>query len=143
VVTSLWTRAEVGHRAAVVPARLVAAFALPCSPQSAGAARGRVRAALVAASLRDLTDDATLIASELVGNAVQHAHSPVDVALIAAGDILVILVADSSPLPPVIRAAGDCSESGHGLMIVDAIADRWGHWASNAGKTVWASIRFA
>jgi anti-sigma regulatory factor (Ser/Thr protein kinase) len=97
----------------------------------------------VAASLRDLTDDVTLIASELVGNAVQHAHSPVDVALIAAGDILVILVADSSRLLPVIGPAADYSESGHGLIIVDAIADRWGHWASNAGKTVWASLRFA
>jgi anti-sigma regulatory factor (Ser/Thr protein kinase) len=143
VATSEGIRREVVHRATAPPARLVDAFGLPCSPRSAGAARGRVRAALVAASLRDLTDDAALITSELVGNAVQHAHSPVDVALVMARGIFVILVADSSRLPPVMGAAVDRTESGRGLVIVDAIADRWGHWASNAGKTVWASLRFA
>ena len=143
VLTSARTRAEIEHRIAVAPDSLVAAFALPRSPQSVGAARGRVRAALVAASLLDLTDDATLITSELVGNAVQHARSPVDVALITAHGVLTILVADSSRLPPVIGLAVDWAETGRGLVIVDAIADRWGHWPTNAGKTVWACLRFA
>jgi serine/threonine-protein kinase RsbW len=140
VVISARLRAEIEHRTAVAPDSLVAAFALPRSPQSAGVARGHVRAALVAASLPDLTDDAALITSELVGNAMQHADSPVDVALITAHGVLVILVADSSRLPPVVGAAGDWTESGRGLVIVDAIADRWGHWPTNAGKTVWACL---
>lgn len=140
VVISARMRAEIEHRTAVAPDSLVAAFALPRSPQSARAARGRVRAALLAAGLPDLTDDAALITSELVGNAVQHADSPVDVALITAHGLM-ILVADSSRLPPVMGAAVDWTESGRGLVIVDAIADRWGHWLTNAGKTVWACLR--
>jgi serine/threonine-protein kinase RsbW len=143
VAISARLRAEIEHRTAVAPGSLVAAFALPRSPQSAGVARGRVRAALEAASLLDLTDDATLITSELVGNAVQHADSPVDVALITANGVLMILVADSSRLPPVLGAAVDQTESERGLVIVDAIADHWGHWPTNAGKTVWACLRFA
>ena len=143
VVISARMRAEIEHRTEVAPDSLVAAFALPRSPQSAGEARGRVRAALVAASLLDLTDDATLITSELVGNAVQHAGSPVDVALIRAHGVLMILVADSSRLPPVMGAAVDTTESGRGLVIVDVIADSWGHWLTSAGKTVWACLRFA
>ena len=141
VVISARLRAQIEHRTAVAPDILVVAFALPGSPQSAGAARVRVRAAPAAAGLPDLTDDAMLITSELVGNAVQHAGSPVDVALITAHGVLMILVADSSRLPPVMDAAVDTTESGRGLVIVDAIADSWGHWLTNAGKTVWACLR--
>ena len=110
VVISAGLSAEIEHCTAVAADSLVAAFALARSPQSAGAARGRVRAALVAASLLGLTDDATLITSELVGNAVQHAGSPVDVALITAGGVLLILVADSSRLPPVMGTTVDSTE---------------------------------
>jgi serine/threonine-protein kinase RsbW len=142
MITSAAARAELEHRPGSAADGLLAAFTLPAVPESAGAARRRVRAALAARGLEDLTSDAQLIVSEFTANAVRHAGSPVDVALIMAGGALMIIAADSSRVPPVMREAGD-GESGRGLVIVDAVADRWGSWPSGAGKSLWAVIRTA
>lgn len=133
-------RAELEHRPAAADG-LLAAFTLPAAPESAGAARRRVRSALSSRSLEDLAGDAELIVSEFTANAVRHAGSPVEVVLITAGGVLMIIAADSSRVPPVLCGTGD-GESGRGLVIVDGVADRWGWWPSSAGKSVWAAIRF-
>jgi serine/threonine-protein kinase RsbW len=142
VTASPEVRAELERRPLTAPDGLLAAFTLPAVPESAGAARRRVRAALISRGLAGVAEDTQTIASELVANAVQHAGSPVDVALIIAGSVLVIVAADSSPVPPVIKKTSD-GESGRGLIIVDAVADRWGSWPSRAGKAVWAAVRIA
>ena len=73
------------HRPATMPGGLLAAFTLPAAPASARAARGRVRAFLMTSGIGKLADDAEVIVSELVANAVRHAASPADVVLITAG----------------------------------------------------------
>lgn len=142
MVTPAEVRAELEHRPATMRSGLLASFTLPAAPESAGAARGRVRAALLASGLRDLADDAELIVSEFVTNAVLHARSPARVTLITAGGALMIITADSSQEPPAMSTAQKGAESGRGLVIVDAITGgQWGWSMSSAGKSVWASLR--
>jgi hypothetical protein len=134
-------RAELEHRPVAMPGGLLAAFTVPAAPESASAARGRVRAALLNSGLRELADDAEAIVSEFVANAVRHARSPVGVALITAGGALMIITADSSREPPAMSTDQDDAESGRGLMIVDAITGgQWGWSTSSAGKSVWAIL---
>jgi hypothetical protein len=77
----------------------------------------RVRAALTSRGLAGVTGDAEAIVAEFVANAARHAGSPVDLALIAAGGVLMIIAADSSRMPPVISL----NESGSpGLVTVCA-----------------------
>ncbi len=142
-MTAAEGRAELEHRPAAVPGGPLAAFTLPAVPESACAARGHVRAALMTSGLRVLADDAETIVSELVANAVRHAASPADVALIVAGGALMIITGDSSPVPPAMSTAEDDAESGRGLAIVDAVTGgRWGWWKTSTGKVVWTSLDF-
>ena len=141
-MTPAEARAELEHGPAAMPGGLLAAFTLPAAPESASAARGRARAALMTSGLRELADDADAIVSELVANAVRHARSPADIALITAGGALMIITADALREPPAMSADQDGAESGRGLVIVDAITGgQWGWSTSSAGKTVSAILR--
>ncbi|MGK5630144.1 ATP-binding protein [Streptomyces sp. URMC 123] len=90
----------------------------------------------------------TLLAGELVANAVRHgAHggkAEFRLVLTAdpAGPTLRVEVSDTCPAPPVpvpaARLAPD-AESGRGLLLVEALATRWGIDLRSAdGKTIWA-----
>ena len=90
------------------------------------AARERVRAAA-----RDLkrADDAVLLVSELVTNAVKYGgEGPVELQLERSDQQLRIAVRDrGGPGPlPEMREADDGAEGGHGLRLVYVLADRWG-----------------
>ncbi|MFD2683481.1 ATP-binding protein [Streptomyces phyllanthi] len=102
----------------------------------------------------------SLIAAELTSNAVRHGHVPgrdFHVQLTVAGDACRIEVTDTraeKQLPTEHRtlspdSASDCdsefeseSESGRGLLLVEALADKWGvaPRPSAPGKTVWAEL---
>ncbi|MET7617394.1 ATP-binding protein [Streptomyces sp. NPDC005408] len=90
----------------------------------------------------------TLIAAELVANAVRHGHVPgrdFHLRLAAAPAALEIDVTDTrgERRPrPAPRPPGPDDESGRGLLLVDALADRWGITPRSAapGKTVWAVL---
>lgn len=86
------------------------------------------------------TDDAALIVSELVTNAVRHATPPVQLRLLASEIALTIAVADGSSRPPRPMAAGT-RESGRGLTIVQALAAAWRSELQPAGgKVVYARL---
>jgi serine/threonine-protein kinase RsbW len=86
-------------------------------------------------------DDAALVLSELVGNAVRHAHGEVmQVRLRRNGDVLRIAVHDRSSAPPAPREASFEDESGRGMMIIDALSHRWGWEPRVDGKVVWADV---
>jgi hypothetical protein len=54
---------------------------------------------------------------------------------------LLILVWDASPLPPVPIRASDDAENGRGLLLVDDLSIRWGHFQHHGGgKAVWALL---
>jgi serine/threonine-protein kinase RsbW len=82
-----------------------------------------------------------LLASELIANAVLHGPpgGSVTVRTVRADDRLRVEVddADSTTRPRLIRRQ-HADDGGHGLMLVDRFADRWGYdLHGEDGKTVW------
>ena len=116
---------------------------MPCEPASASRARRLVRAALNTWTLGDLIDDGTLIISELVGNAVRHSGCRlvrVSVRL-SDQDRVRLAVTDKCLQPPTAQTPCCDDKSGRGLVMVDAMADRWGTEHRAWGKIVWAELR--
>ncbi|WOI63642.1 ATP-binding protein [Streptomyces fradiae] len=73
-------------------------------------------------SLDSLTDDAELVVSELVTNAVRHGAGPVGLRVALGVGELRIEVRDGSSIPARLRTADPADESGRGLFLVDAVA---------------------
>jgi serine/threonine-protein kinase RsbW len=82
----------------------------------------------------------TLVANELVANAIVHASSAPVLALAVDGPDLMVRVSDDSPRLPAVRAPRPEEIGGRGLMLVNALADRWGYDPSPPGKVVWATF---
>ncbi|MFG2961045.1 ATP-binding protein [Streptomyces sp. NPDC048291] len=90
------------------------------------------------------SQDAQLVVSELVTNAVRHAPGPVGLALEVSADagLLRIAVSDTSPRPPVLSAHDPRRVGGHGLHLVTRLCGRL-HTAvaRETGKQVVAHLR--
>jgi anti-sigma regulatory factor (Ser/Thr protein kinase) len=89
-----------------------------------------------------------LVVSELVTNAVLHAATTAAILLELSrvGDALRVTVSDDSAQAPQRRdhPFPSAAESGRGVEIVDALADRWGtELHRRDGKTVWCELRTA
>ncbi|WP_373463756.1 ATP-binding protein [Streptomyces canus] len=84
--------------------------------------------------------------AELAANAATHGRVPgrgFRLTLYVVGGTLRIEVTDTrgNQLPQLPAAADESGESGRGLRIVDALADRWGvAHGPTPRKTVWAEI---
>lgn len=80
------------------------------------------------------------VVSELATNAIRHAKSAFVLEVRSHDGRVRIAVTDvsSDPPRPSVRAKGD--PTGRGLMIVEAMSDRWGFHPDGAGKVVWAEI---
>ncbi|MFF5694083.1 ATP-binding protein [Streptomyces albidoflavus] len=118
---------------------------LPCTPESALAARRLIRQALGAWALDDLADDACLVAGEMVANACRHTRSPVIRVSVTRldGTTVEIAVTDRSRVLPARKPAAPDALDGRGLLLVDAVAARWGADPQRWGKRVWAEVRAA
>lgn len=90
------------------------------------------------------SDAATLVVAELAANAALHGRVPGrDFALRLAHDpharVLRIEVSDTHPAHPTRVRPSSNDTHGRGLVLVDAIATRWGVLdRTGPGKTVWA-----
>ena len=124
----------------------IIAFILPGIPESVRIARFHVRAAFVFHDLGQLADDAAVITSELVTNAVQHACGDVTatigvtVARPRDSEAMIVAVSDSSTLAPVLHIAAPGSERGRGLQIVESLSAHWGWHPEPGGKAVFAIL---
>lgn len=105
---------------------------------SARAARRFVAEAVAAIGMP--TDEALLLASELVTNVVLHARTDFVVRMAVTEDALRVAVVDENTRLPTRVAAPVDATSGRGLSIVDAVAQRWGVEAHAGGKTVWFEL---
>ncbi|GAA0503277.1 hypothetical protein Ade02nite_36100 [Paractinoplanes deccanensis] len=115
-------------------------------PSSAATARQLVTAACEEWGMPLLLPRARLVATELVGNAVVHAGTPIDVVISHRGQVrrpvtrrspyLHLAVYDRSPRMP---ATGD--GRGHGMRIITAAVQGWGALPTREGKVVWAMLR--
>ncbi|WP_062212816.1 ATP-binding protein [Streptomyces sp. NBRC 109706] len=118
---------------------------LPSEPASAGLARRITRHQLgVRWQLpEELTENAVLLVSELVGNAVQHAGAPEFGLRFRRGRGRVrVEVSDPSRALPVLLPVREMAViSGRGLFLVDTLADRWGVDLLPQGKCTWFEMR--
>ncbi|WP_395293680.1 ATP-binding protein [Kitasatospora hibisci] len=136
-----------------VPRSLVAL--LPATPKGAALCRRTACRQLADWGIESAASgpfhSARLVVAELAANAITHGRAPgrmfeLGLALTptAAGDALLRIEVsdcrgDRYPAPPAITSAN--SQSGRGLMLIDALTDRWGAVPRPpGGKTVWAEI---
>ncbi len=113
-------------------------------------ARDFTSATLGSWGLSRLTDDAVVIVSELVTNAVRHGMSersrsaderPVKLSLVRNGRFVVCIVTDPSSEDPTVLSPDDACETGRGLQLIEALSEAWG-WSPlpGMGKAVWAAL---
>jgi anti-sigma regulatory factor (Ser/Thr protein kinase) len=116
---------------------------LPTDEQAPGVARRFLRETSCLAHHARVMDEAELLVSELVTNAVVHGTPPVTVSVECDGsEGLRVAVTDGSSHSPVPREASPDDESGRGIHLVDVISDRWGVAPNRGdGKAVWFTLR--
>lgn len=122
---------------------------LPFAARCVASARRAMVADLTAAGVpRRLVDDAVLVVSELLGNAVRHARPLPDPARMevswAVTDVATVRVevTDGGALTfPQAARPGLGATGGRGLAIVEELADSWGVTEHGDGCTVWALLR--
>ena len=85
-------------------------------------------------------DDAVLVLSELVTNAMIHTDTGCTIEARHGDDLLRLEVRDQSPQAPVKRLVGASDIGGRGLHVVDAVAEAWGWEPAADGKRVWAIV---
>jgi anti-sigma regulatory factor (Ser/Thr protein kinase) len=88
----------------------------------------------------EAVDEIAIVASELVTNALMHAHGQVEVAVQRNDHAVRLEVSDGSALVPIIREVTNQETTGRGMRIVEQLTDRWGADAGPGGKTVWVEI---
>lgn len=104
-------------------------------------ARKMIGDQLWAWGLGRLIEDAELITSELVTNALRHGRHPLELRLTALPDRVRITVLDANA-DAVPERVGDRGllEGGRGLALVEQLCIDWGHDVVPDGKQVWAEL---
>ena len=113
---------------------------LPSSHDSPRVARRFVEGLLEAWGCESLIDTVTLLASELVANAVLHTSSEVKLSVRLVGDRIRVEVADRSTSLPRRRDAGGNDETGRGSDLVEVLTTAWGIDGRPDGKSIWFEI---
>lgn len=114
--------------------------------RSVATARSFVRDTLQGWGFADIVDDAVVLTSELVTNAVVHAGTHADVLCLRSDDGVRIEVADryperEIPLQGSLATMGSPDrEGGRGLQLCAAIAGRWGVEYTPTHKQVWFQL---
>jgi anti-sigma regulatory factor (Ser/Thr protein kinase) len=122
-----------------LPADRSVAWRLPGDPQQVALARRLVRETLVGWGLTHLVDTTELLVSELVTNAIQHAGGELRLRL-QRDRALLCEVCDSTPNPPELREFSATAEHGRGILLVNALADKWNFRRTASGKVVWFEL---
>jgi anti-sigma regulatory factor (Ser/Thr protein kinase) len=115
---------------------------LPADPTAPGVARAFLRCATEEWGVDDdLAQDAAMVITELVANAVDHARTESTLSIGVAHEGLCVSVRDTRP-GPVLRPApiDPTAARGRGLQMVDALTTAWGVTLHAGGKTVWAVL---
>ncbi|MFC4908571.1 ATP-binding protein [Actinomadura gamaensis] len=119
---------------------------LPHAPSSVAVARRRLGSELTASGVGEsVVDDASVIVSELISNALRHARplpsGQVRVTWTRRGDLIEISVSDGGATTEPRRGPGTLSSlGGRGLGIVETLAEGWGVRREDGATTVWARL---
>ncbi len=117
------------------------AVPLPVEPGSAGAARRLLRDAVAGQEESESVDDAVLLISELVTNAVHHTRHLLLVRVVLQDGLLRVEVTDDHPDLPSPSVREVSATGGRGLQFVDDLAAQWGVIPAADRKTVWFEIQ--
>jgi anti-sigma regulatory factor (Ser/Thr protein kinase) len=122
-------------------ATVLGSLTVPGHPEQVAEVRRLVRRVVGDAS--PMADTAVLLVSELATNAVLHSASgqpggSATVLITEIGGGVRVEVADegSDQSAPAVRGDIYASE-GHGLFLVQSLADQWGYVRDETGTTVW------
>jgi anti-sigma regulatory factor (Ser/Thr protein kinase) len=124
----------------------VSALAFAPLPTAVACARLHAVVVLYEWGLRDLADDTAVIVSELMTNALRAsvvlaARPPIALRLLANERRLVIEAWDCSPLDVSSASPDEDAEHGRGLLVVEALSDRWGLTRTGyKRKAIWAEV---
>jgi anti-sigma regulatory factor (Ser/Thr protein kinase) len=132
----------------------IASCPLDPGATASGAARDFTRQILGSWGLLTLAEDAAVIVSELVTNALCHGirvtkgampdglvHDRVELILVRRPGQMVCAVTDPGLGHPVMVAPELCDEAGRGLHVIEALAASWGWTRLDAcKKAVWATL---
>ena len=128
----------------MITARAAASF--DPAGRSVATARAFVRDTLQGWGYSDVVDDAVVLTSELVTNAVIHAGTTADVLCLRTEDGVRVEVADryperEIPIQGTGRSLGNLDrENGRGLLLCAALASRWGVDYTPTHKLVWFQL---
>lgn len=131
-------------------------FPLPGAAGSPAAARSLTRTTLCGWGLEELVDDATVVVSELVTNALRYGtppgtpqrplppateNEPFLLSLVHYGSSVLCAVFDQGSEVPVVKEPDHLRESGRGLHVLESLSRKWG-WTTpdRHGKAVWALL---
>lgn len=94
---------------------------------------------------RDTVATAQLLASELFANALDHGDGKITMQVTRVPGELRIEVADQGSTRPRVKTVTLDDLRGRGLMILEALALRWGvdNSPDGNGKSVWFTLRTA
>jgi anti-sigma regulatory factor (Ser/Thr protein kinase) len=120
---------------------------VPSRPAAFVEARRFVRETAARRAPRQVLDDAMLLTSELVTNAVRHAghtsDDPIELTVSVDSDVLRVSVRDQGPgfdpREPLVRS----EEGGWGLALVRRLSSRWGVTSVDDGTDVWFEIHLS
>jgi anti-sigma regulatory factor (Ser/Thr protein kinase) len=107
-------------------------------PASAAIVRRYVRESLDTMSVH--SEEAVLLANELVTNAILYAGGEFVVELSIIAQTCRIGVIDQAPQYPEIKRVGPEATRGRGLALVEALSTSWGVEERVDGKTVWCHV---
>lgn len=128
----------------VTPELLEADAQMPHRVDSVPAARSFLARLLAGWGVGDeVIDDASLLATELLANAVEHGSGVVHLEIAVHEGLLRVGVHDAAVELPVMGEPGEGSLGGRGIWLVEAIARDWGSDSSGVepGKTVWFELK--
>ncbi|QXE39353.1 ATP-binding protein [Streptomyces sp. GMY02] len=116
-------------------------------PSCVGLARVELRKTLANWGLSELEDSALLVLSELLTNASRHTRvslgREIETRYLSRPGVVRIEVHDSSACRPELRGLDPDSVDGRGLVLVAALANKWGADKRDdgaPGKVVWAEL---
>ena len=127
---------------------------LPAAQSSPAAARTAVYEAIIEVDLVGMLDEALLLTTELVTNAVIHARTDLEIEIAAGRDGISVMVLDHHCGPLALTewdgkallgksgGSGELRERGRGLFLVDRLASRWGTLHHAGGKGVWFRLDY-
>jgi anti-sigma regulatory factor (Ser/Thr protein kinase) len=120
-------------------------FSLPCDGAAVASARGfsshRLSEVLGdGLDAQDCIDDAILVTSELVSNAIQADCGHTVVRISVHRTHVRIGVEDDGHGQPQVLHPSATEDHGRGLLIVEQLSQEWGVSATPTGKQVWADL---